>query len=238
MEGSNVMTTEQAIPQVSERVLQKIKKALNLANAKNDHESHTAMLLAQQMMAKYGLEMEDVDVDLEGPKKKEVMEMYATKATKLQWWQKDLASVVSGNFRCYTYWRTFGGKSRIVFLGLKEDTQIAREVFAYAQDSIEYFSVRYLNVQGIEGLSERTKIRNDYIQGFIHGLGEKFKEQVEQNEWGLILVKDGDVVERHKKMKFTKDAGSSAGRSWNSEAIAAGYEDGKRMDHTNKALKG
>jgi hypothetical protein len=234
LEGRDV---EMTAPVVDEKVLMKIKKLLNLANAKDDAESQTAMLLAQEQMAKYGLEVSDVDVDLNGPVKKEVMEMYATKATKLQWWQKDLSGVIARNFRCYNYWRTFGGKSRIVFLGIKEDTQIAREVFAYAQDSIEYFSVRYLNVTGVEGISERTTIRNDYIQGFIHGLSAKFKEQVEKNEWGLILVKDGDVVERHTKMKFTKDAGSSAGRSWDSDAIAAGYEDGKSMDHTKKVLK-
>jgi hypothetical protein len=223
---------------VPERVLTKIKKALNLANAKDDAESQTAMLLAQQMMAKYGLELSDVDGDIAGPGEKKVMEMYGTKAMKLQWWQKDLAGVIADNFRCYTYWRTFYGKSRIVFLGVKEDTLVAREVLAYAQDAIEYFSVRYLNEKGIEGLSERTKIRNDYITGFISGLRAKFREQVEENDWGLILVKDGDVIERHSQMKFKKDAPSSAGRSWDSEAVTAGYEEGQKMDHTKRSLKG
>lgn len=172
----------QETPQVDERILKRVRKALNLANSKNDEESHTAMLLAQQMMAKYGIEMEDVNAHLEEAPQKEVMEMYATKATKLQWWQKEVAGVVANNFRCYTFWRTRNGKSRIVFLGLKEDTKIAREVFAYAQDSIEYFSILYLNEKGVEGISERSKIRNDYISGFISGLRDRFREQVDANE--------------------------------------------------------
>jgi hypothetical protein len=234
-EGWNVNT------QVNERILNKIKKALRLANAKNDHESHTAMLLAQQMMAKYNLSMEDIEIDsVEGARQKEVVEMYVTKPTKLQWWQKELANVIADNFRCYTYFRTLRGRSRLIFLGLKEDTQIAREVYAYAQDSIEYFSIRYLDQNGIVGLSERTKVRNDYIAGFIRGLRDKFREQVETNkdEWGLILVKDTDVVERYNKLNLKADSPSQATRGYNSEAIEAGYREGKRMDHTRKVLKG
>ena len=227
-------------PVVDEKVLNKIKKALALANAESDHESHTAMLLAQQMLAKYGLEVEDIEDldDIQGPANstKEVMEMYASKATKLQWWQKDLSGIIARNFRCYNYWRTRNGKSRIVFLGIKEDTQIAREVFQYAQASIEYLSIRYLDNEGIVDYSERTRKRNDYIQGFLSGLSARFREQVETNEWGLILVKDDAVVERHDKMKFNKDPGSSASRGWDSDAIDAGYQDGKSMDHTRKVL--
>lgn len=232
------LTMAQETPQADERILKRVKKALNLANSKNDAESHTAMLLAQEMMAKYGIDMGDVNAHLEEASQKEVMEMYATKPTKLQWWQKELAAVVADNFRCYTFQRTRSGKSRIVFLGLKEDTKIAREVFAYAQDAIEYFSILYLNEKGVEGISERSKIRNDYILGFISGLRDKFREQVDANGWGLILQKDADVVERHKQLKLKKDAGSSASMAGDYEAYQSGHTEGKRMDHTKKVLKG
>lgn len=223
----------------NKRIIDKIRSTLNLANAKDDHESHTAMLLAQQMMAKYGIAMEDVEVgdSQSQPPPKELMEMFATKAMKLTWWQKNLSGVIADNFRCFTYYRTISGKSRIIFLGVKEDTQVAREVFLYAQDSIEYLSVRYLDSRGVEGLSERTRVRNDYITGFIKGLKDKFKEQVEENEWGLILVKDDALIERHSSMKFTSAQSSSVGRAFDSEAIAAGHSDGQRMNHNNKVLK-
>lgn len=223
--------------QISEKVLKKLKKALVLAEAKDDHESHTAMLLAQQMMAKYGIDYADIASELGVAPEKEIIEMYATKPTKLQWWQKDLASVIAGNFRCFTFWRTGGGKSRVVFLGIKQDTQIAREVFLYAQDSIEYFSIRYLNERGVEGMSQRTRVRNDYISGFISGLGRRFAEQVDENDWGLILVKDNEVIERHDNMKFTKDSASSAQTAGDFSAYQAGVNDGKKMDHSKKVLK-
>lgn len=224
----------------NKRIIEKIKSTLNLANAKDDHESHTAMLLAQSMMAKYGIVMDDV-IAQDGEavhKSKEIMEMYATKPQKLQWWQKQLSLVVADNFRCYTFYRSIRGMSRIVFVGLKEDTQIAREVLLYAQDSINYLSVAYLNKRGVEGLTERTKVRNDYITGFIVGLKEKFLEQVENNEWGLILVKDDDVVEYFEKIETVKGASSSAMTGGDSEAIMAGHSDGKRMDHKTRSLKG
>lgn len=223
--------------QIPERALIKIQKALNLANSKSDEEAQTAMLLAQQMMAKYGLTEDEVNEQGEVVKK-EVIEMYATKPTKLQWWQKELSSIIATNFRCFNFWRTSAGKSRILFLGVKEDTMIARQVFKYAEDSIEMFSIRYLNERGIEGISLRTKMRNDYIEGFLSGLRHKFREQVEKNDWGLILVKDDAVIEHYEKKKFKSDAGSSASFSGDSHAFSSGYDEGKRMDPNKKALKG
>lgn len=225
-----------AKPEMDKKILEKIKLTLNLANAKDDHESHTALLLAQQMMAKYGLEMEDIEnVNTSIPK--EIMEMYVTKPMKLQWWQKRLSGVIADNFKCFTYYRSVGGRSRILFLGLKEDTKIAREVYLYAQDSIEILSISYLDSEGIAGMTKRAALRNDYIAGFISGLRDKFKDQVETNNWGLILVKDDALVERHTAMKITKGTESTASRTYDSNAMSVGYDDGQKMNHLNKVLK-
>lgn len=227
------MTTE---TQPNEKIIGKIRHALSLANAEDDHESQTAMLLAQQMMAKYGIAMADID-DASLDADKEVVEMYATKPGTLYWWQKSLSKIVADNFRCFTYYRTRDRKSRILFLGEKEDAKIAREVMLYAQQSIEILSISYLDNNGIEGMSNRTAVRNDYIVGFLNGLRERFKEQVKQNDWGLVVVAGEEVVQKYEQMNIVKGSSSSVNRSNNPEAIAAGYDDGKSMDTNNKTLK-
>lgn len=231
------MTTQQP----DHKILQRIQKALNLANSKDDSESQTAMLLAQQLMAKHGLDMEDFDTSnpLERKAKMtadDVIEMYVTPPTKLQWWQKDLCSIVGDNFRCYAFWRTIRGRSRILFLGSKEDSAIAREVYLFAQKAIEYLSIKYLDERGITDPSDRNTLRNDYIKGFLSGLSTKFKEQVAEQELSLVLVKNDAVVEVYSKKKMRTDSPSTAQRSGDGEAMISGYNDGRSLDHNRKAL--
>lgn len=228
---------------VSEKVMRIIQKSIALAtNNSNEHEAQAAMLKAQELMAKHGLSMSDLDVEIPGyTNTKEAVETFATQPTKLQWWHKDVAGVIADNFRCYTYWRTswqFKGRSRLIFMGLKEDTLLAKELYAFAVKAIEFCSISYLDREGIEGLSLRTKVRNDYISGFIMGLRAKFKEQVQQNDWGLVLVKDALVVQKYEEKKLKTDEPSMAGRLGDTAAMAAGYQDGKSMnDNKTKKLK-
>ena len=47
---------------MKEKIIEKIKKALALANNnKNPNEAQAAMLMAQKMMAKYHIEMQEVE---------------------------------------------------------------------------------------------------------------------------------------------------------------------------------
>lgn len=229
------MSTEsQAVP---ERILERIKKALNLANANDDHEAQTSMLLAQKMMAKYGLDIEDVeDVNVNTADK--IIEMYATPAERTLWWKKALAAVISDNFRCYSITKAQRGRgtSRLVFMGRKNDTMIAREVFNFAVASVQAFSLAYLNEAGVVGITERSRVQNDYIYGFIQGLQSKFNEQVEKEELGLAIIKDDALVEVFEDMNLKSGASTTISSAGSAEAYTKGFEDGNRMDHNTKHI--
>ena len=267
----------------SNSVIEKIKKTLALAeNNTNEHESRAAMLHAQRLLAKHGLSMKDVST-ADVPSKKDVVEN-KTEASQKVWWTGRLASIVAENFKCFIYNSFYGRSHSIVFVGIKEDAEIAKTVFQFAKTSVEYYAKKYVNkkkkeleessgfnfkkmsddevsdlaysVLGAQKiiqlkdkyLEEKTykmrlimaikeklglnvdaaALKNDFIMGFLSGLKQQFEDQVEKNDWGLVLVKDEDVVKYMDTLNLSSSkARSSAKRSGDQEAIAAGYKKGK-----------
>jgi hypothetical protein len=234
---------------VDERLLEKIRKMLNKADpAKNPsaEEAQSAMLLAQEFMARHGITMEDVQTEDE-PVKKEVVDTNIDDYHVLPWWENDLANLIAKNFRCINY-RNYrstyrGGSSRRIyrhcFVGLKEDVEIAREVFLFAvaaaKSQLSAFCKDWLNSSlGWGYASVPASVKNDYMLGFIQGLRDKFQEQVNKNNWGLILVKDQAVTEyyedKSKGFKKGRTSQISSGSRDFDHAYTAGYKDGKRFE--------
>jgi hypothetical protein len=221
----------------NESILRRIKKALALAeNNTSAEEAQTALLMAQSLMAKHSIEMSDV---IEEEKQlKVVVHEGITDYGRTPFWKKSLAQVIGDNFRCMAYTSSGRGKSKLIFLGLKEDTSLAKEMFEFAVNSLTYSVNRYMRERRkIEDSVERG-VRNDYILGFIAGLRDKFKEQVNKNNWGLVLVKDTLVVQEIDRMGFSVSSGSKIQRGHSSEARQSGYKAGKSLSRNNQLQGG
>lgn len=216
-----------------EDIIRKIKKCLALANdGKSSDESDTAMLLAQKLMAKNNISMQDVEYQKENHTKN-VVEGSGTEYTKLQWWMKSLANTIGENFRCYSFIRNWEGKTKIIFLGLETDVAICKVVYEYAVDSIKFFSDMYIKMRGVGGKRGTTiAIKNDYIAGYLLGLKDKFKQQIEKEGWGLVLVKDALVVRELEKLNISKGKPLKRKTNGDTEAREKGYNDGKNFSHT------
>lgn len=182
-------------------IIEKIKKLLVLSASSNENEAQAAMIKAQEMLAKYKLTMKDID-DTHTTSKNVENKATAVTFTKATW-KGLLASVIADNFCCYSYFHT-KGSHQIVFMGLVEDVETASAVFEYA---IEYIIAKTRQLKKkYYRLGESTKgLENDYAQGFIKGLSQKYETQKQQNqEWALLLVKPQIVVHEYKNMKFRK----------------------------------
>lgn len=226
-------------------VKSKIVKLFALAgNNPSQEEAQAALLKAQELMAQHNLTMSDVQIE-EQPTK--VIEHgQAMEGEKLGWWKRRLGSIVANNFRCFHYYAWAGrGKHAVTFFGLKEDVEIAKEVFQYASividysanDFIKHWKKTFLYEKPSRDLTTRTK--NDYIVGFLQGLNDKFKEQIDTNGWGLIIVKDALVTEGYEKFRkgnlktakaSTVSTGGEAG------ARQRGYKDGRSFDQNTKRV--
>lgn len=211
-----------------DKIIEKIKKALALAQDNpTDEESHTAMLAVQRLLARHNLSMQDVE-GYATEKEKKVNEVNVGELTgRIPWWHKDLALTITENFKCKCFIiKPAKFKSTIRFLGLEEDVAIAIEVYKYALNIIDKLAKSYVGKIYRQGLPT-TGVRNTYISGFLSGLKQKFKEQVEKNNWGLVLVTDALVVQAIEDKKLTK--GSSSGIRPNFSGDSEAYNEGKKQ---------
>jgi len=283
---------------VNANIIDKIQNMLKTAtnHASSEAEAQSAMLLAQKLMAKHGLEMADLEAHADDDQKKEVAKDY-TEAAKTEWWQGRLANVIADNFKCFVYLNKWtAGKQRIVFVGLKEDAEIAKTIYMFAASVVPHLAKQYLKdrkkeaeknsgynfktmtdaelyemaenelsdfdlyelknkyaddekiykmrmimkIKEVLGLNiDAAGVKNDYISGFLSGLQAQFAEQLKQNqEWGLVLVKDKEVVEYYENLDLKKGKGSSAKASGDGQARAAGYQRGKSWSSPTGGIQG
>lgn len=176
-------------------ILKRIRKALALANDnKNPNEAQTAMLMAQKMMAKYHIEMQEVEEE----KSSDIQESEAD--IKKSSWRKFLMKAICNNYRCDCFLRGNTGK-RIIIVGAKEDIEIAKTIYEFAENQLldgfnKYFKNNYKEDTEIR---IRNAVKKDYADGFIRGLKEKFKKQREEetkkNEQYALVITNKKVDE-------------------------------------------
>ena len=203
-----------------EKILNKIKNLLDLANNNpNEHEALAAALKAQELMAKYNVELDQVEEKKEN--REIITEIYrASGKHEMKKWKFGLADVIANNFRC-KYWVI--DKKDISFYGYSEDAKIALQVFTFLYETGNRFAVKYYNQRKKNG--EETKgVMNTYLAGFRQGVAEILEKQCT----ALMIVTPKEVTEKYDEMT----AGWSTMRTvvrirGNSEAMAAGKRDGK-----------
>ncbi|MDF2615458.1 MAG: hypothetical protein K0Q47_113 [Sedimentibacter sp.] len=220
----------------NENIVNKIRQCMELSRkAGTPEESQGALLKAQELMVKYNIDLEGIK---ESEKEKEVKEIIDEEFTPIKrnhWWVKQLAYIIAENFKCTSYIVNFYNANCIHMIGLKEDVEIAREVFSYAGFEIDKFSKQYAKEKADSSFffndrSFKNGIINDYIKGYLNGLNKKFKSQVEENGWGLIIVKDALVVRAVEDLSLAKPSKPApVNRTGNKDAYRTGLKDGQNF---------
>jgi len=220
---------------VDEKLLAKIHNLFKLAEGNsNQNEAQNAMLKAQQLMAQNGIAQSEVHQVL---KPKEVLTENITEVGRLSWWEKNLGMIIAKNFRCEMYIHKIRNKGgTIVFLGLKDDVQLAKMVYNFATLAIENDTINFIKQYKKQYVVYNVGIKNDFILGWIRGLDAKYKEQVDKNNWGLILVKDPLVQQELSKIHLRKGQSSSVNRSNNNNVYGKGFERGNKFNSPMGAL--
>lgn len=211
-----------------EAIISKIRKVLALAtNNSSKEEGENAILIAQKMMIENNIVSSDIK---EIQPTKEVTDEIGYSAKKSKWWHNNLASIIASNFKCFVYiehLRYLVSITNIKFLGLKEDVELAKAVYLYAITFIDYSSKKYAQEHKENGST--SEIKNQYILGFLAGLRVKFADQIQKNNWGLIIVKDALVITAQKKLHLRSFTSSNARMGFDSNARDAGYTQGKQF---------
>ena len=213
-----------------EKILNKIKNLLDLANNNpNENEAIAAALKAQELMAKYDIELEQLDDKKET--REIVKEVYRQSGKhEMKRWKIGLASIIAENFRCKVY---FINKQDVVFYGYKEDAKIAIQVFTYLYEIGNKFAVRYYNKCKKEGRETRG-VMNTYLIGFRDGVAEVLEKQCT----ALMIVTPKEVTESFDEMaKNWKTSTTTLRMSGDTAAYSNGKSDGKDMA-TARSIKG
>jgi len=223
----NLKTSQTSKDLERAKYVEKVTKLLALASSSNENEAQMAMLKAQKLMVQHSIDMAEVE-DIKTVKK-EVVEGTSGESV-VSVWKTSLANIVANNFKCKLFltkqYKKRGGI--VTFLGLKEDVEICKAMYSFVLIVAAKGRDKAYNK-----ISENTKysakgVMGDYIIGFINGLRDRFEEQKQKNNWGLMVLCDEEVTEQFENMKFKKStprAGITI--SNNSVAKGMGYADGK-----------
>ena len=185
--------------QITEKMLQKISNLLDLANNNpNEHEAAAASVKAQELMAKYHIQLADLPQG-ERPNEEIVTTEVITKGNYLKW-RYVLAQVIADNFCCKTYsGNVLDAKMNwcngIMFYGHQSDTKIAARTFDYLFKLGNKFADRYYNKCKQE---ERPTVgvANHYLMGFVAGI----KKVLEKQSTKLMIITPKDVVDQFEEM--------------------------------------
>jgi hypothetical protein len=208
-----------------EKIMKRIKKLLDRAESNYSAEADSALLKAQQLMIQNGISKDDIeDIDLQPVIEKQAYH------SQTSLWQGKVAYIIAANFRCKCYWHIdyqSGTKKKIMtFVGFEEDTVIATEAYLYA------IALVNRNIRKIRKRYPRVTIKylNTYKTGFLDGLHAKFKDQVEKNDWGLVLVTPVRVTEYFSSLGTVPTKTRKIVESKNENAYQQGFLDGKAFN--------
>lgn len=240
----------QTIRNRNEAIVEKIKGLLALADDNgNDEESQTAFMMAQKLMLKNEISMEEIH---SSESNKKINEGQVTTYKKLYWWERKLAMIISENFRVKFFYNNKHLKGRkhikraITFFGYDKDVELAKEMYVLAYDVILFYSKQFVEAmyghEGDERSHKKTSsYRNSYMRGFLDGMDKKFKEQVEsmQQEFGVMVLLPEDVKNAYDQM-FEGKKGLDLKIPSVEEVFAysKGYSESEKVDYTKSTIDG
>lgn len=166
-----------------EKIIQTIRKVLELSkNNPSEEEAKAAALKAQELLAKYHIDMKEVE-DLDVDTIESIEEVRVNLPAKK--WKYKLATIVSTNFRCKHFYM---GKSILVFYGHKTDAEAAAETYKYLFDVGNRLAGREVDrVFGETGTS--VNVYNSFVAGFCAGIEEALNKQCQ----ALMIITPEDV---------------------------------------------
>lgn len=198
-----------------ENIMNKIKGLFAVVNdAANESEVQNAIMLAQKLMVKYNIEKEEIE-NINNHSNKLLDNFEMTEAeSRIRWYKKLLAGVISKNFRtkCFTqteyslFDKEKPRKTKLCLIGLEDDCLLTQEVYFLTLFHMLRLGKEYKDLQYETTYKDKKKSRkfttvllDSYYMGFIDGLVKSFEEQLssfENTEYAIAVQTPIVVIER------------------------------------------
>lgn len=225
--------------EMNEKIVEKIKKCLELANNNpSAEEAKSAALMAQKLLAKYNISIEDIE-DIGTTEEIEESPIWFKDLVTwgvVRGWKYQLAEIVAGNFRCKHF---FYGKAAVAFYGHKTDVQVAKQVYTFLYQNgdklankLVYKMIRDAKKAGAK--SNTSGVYNSFVKGYMTGLREALGEQCT----ALMIVVPEDVKEAYteRSKSFKSMNAGMRNNGMDSEAYNRGVVAGKTA-MANRAIE-
>jgi hypothetical protein len=219
-----------------EKIIDKIRKLLALANSSNEHEAALAAAHAQRLLSEHNLAMTDIESE-QKPQSADKVEANVSKT--LPKWVRHLSAGVCTAFDCQAIHHPALGK--MTFIGVGADVQIAAYTFAYLDKTVRRLCSSYIkhNVSDRTPNRQRELLRQSYYLGAVSTITGRLREQKVQTPitpGALVPVKEGLIKKAMSDMGPTRTVRSR--RSYiNSHAYTKGQQDGQQVG-INKGISG
>lgn len=178
------------------KIILKVQNLLELAyDAPNDEEGQTALLMAQRLMFKHNLSMSDIKAS---QRNDSIGETVGHWEYRMVWWKEKLAAILASNFRCQVIRRRKHEKgiTQISFFGYDFDAELCKNVYEATLSYLDY-RLKHLDRTAITGSYKEYK--KSYLLGFLEGLRQRFKEQVQSSEeFALVAQVPAEVLEEQR----------------------------------------
>lgn len=217
------------------KIIEKIQNLLELAyDAPNDEEGQTALLMAQRLMVKHNLSMNDLT---NSKTQKDIGETIGTWEYRLPWWKEKLAGILGENFRCKTIRRRLpeDGITQIIFFGYQSDAEFCSKVY---EGALLYLKYRLKRLFPIVSRARWKDYKKSYLLGFLNGIDQRFQDQAQSSEeFGLMVKIPAEVLEeQHRRMGSLNNRTINVKVDVDYEAYIAGFENAKETSLLSEEL--
>ena len=201
-----------------ENMIEKIRKILALSkNNPSKSEAISVAVTAQKLMAKYGIQEDDLTLEEIDENIGESTVEFKHNAHLLRWY-KNLAVVVARNFRVKSY---LDKNEDVVFRGFVEDTRIAAEIYRHLYNVGNRLAGKAYG-RAMEANGTARGVYNSFIVGYLSGIEEALGEQCT----ALMLVTPKAVEEDY--AEFCNTSGLETKSSSVTGKKDENFEDGKK----------
>lgn len=204
-----------------EKIIAKVKKLLSLAESSNQHEASSALEKANELLTRYNLTMQDVDVEESDYGTGEVWD-----GVEFHEYHEYTTAIINECFFvvCYMCFHATKVKPKAIkMFGTKTNCEIAAYSFDFLNSVFVDLAIKYSKKWGNEFN------RKGFWAGLELGIVEQIKARQEnvQQEQGLVLVKDPKLADFENNMSVNyRDDDESIFDSRYQDSMQAGYDEG------------
>ena len=205
-----------------ENIIRKIRALLNMTVKQGctEAETATALGMAQALLEKYNLAMDDIKIE-KGPIKEDLIRDDVP--VGFFSWEQSLVNIIAKNNMCSTVF--LRGERKIAIMGRKTNVSVVKEMVWWIVPQLENLVAQALH--NYLGSSGRMQYRNGFLNGAVIRIGERLRDMRQERHMAdpsiraLVLVRDTEVRE-YVSQQFPKLVNRSHRFS------ISGYDDGKK----------